>query len=452
MQGDTCTVEADTIIEGDLFAVCRTLIVDGTVRGHVFSIAAAAQITGTIEGSLYLLGGQANFAGDLAGNLNFAGGLLQIAPSATLSGDDSSLTTLSLSTAAAAPIPGSLAGAGYQLILEGNVAREVTYWGTALQIDGAIGGDVNVQVGEEDSSGAPELLTVLRILAPDTRVIAPGIRLSEDTEISGTLTYAAPAEADFGRVLPNPVEYQPVHQVVGLPQSEDLPNELTLWLSRFATELLLTAILGLLLAAFGARFAARTADALAESPGRAALVGVGSFLFTVPFLAMVLVFSLIVIFVLSALRLTPLALTLGFVTSISGIALTSTFLTFGLFIARLIAAYALARALVRRIGSRGTEGERPFALIMLIGVILIALLTSLPSVGWLFSGAASLIGTGAALITLFHGFRPPQPRARPASTGGRTLALPAPPPIADDQTEALGMENLPQGFTWWDDA
>ncbi|MBL8132382.1 MAG: hypothetical protein JNL42_11040 [Anaerolineae bacterium] len=452
LQGDTCTVTADTIIEGDLFALCRTLIVDGVVRGHLYSVSAAAQINGSVEGSVYLLGGQATFAGSFAGNLHFIGGLMQIAPSAQLTAADGSLTALSLSITAAAPVPGSISAAGYQMILNEEVAREVNFWGTALEIDATLSGDVSAQVGSQDVGGAPELLTLLRILAPEMRVVSPGLRLSDDAIITGTLRYSAPTEADFGRTLPNAVEYLPMQPVVTLPQGRDLPDGFTEWFGRFATELLLSIILGLLVAAVGSRLTSRAADTIGAAPGGSLLVGAGSLLLTIPFLAMVLVLSLVVIVTLSALRLPAPAFTAGFVISVLGIGLTSAFVAFGVFLARMVAAYSVGRWLVRRISRRAKEDEQRFALSMLAGIVLIAALMSLPYVGWLFSVAASFLGTGALLLTVYRGFRPaavPPMRQRSARS---SLALPAPPPIVEDTPEAPGMDNLPDGFTWWDES
>ncbi|MCK6578417.1 MAG: hypothetical protein L6Q98_09965 [Anaerolineae bacterium] len=453
LQGDTCTVTADTVIEGNLFALCRTLIVDGVVRGHLYSISAAAQINGSVEGSVYLLGGQAAFAGRFAGNLHFIGGLMQIAPSAQMTAADGSLTALSLSITAAAPVPGSISAAGYQMILNEGVEREVNFWGTALEIDAALNGNVSAQVGSQEVGGAPELLTLLRILAPEMRVVSPGLRLSGDAIIAGTLRYSAPAEADFGRSLPNPVEYIPMQSVVTLPQGQDLPDGFNEWFGRFATELLLSIILGLLVAAVGSRLTSRAADTIGAATGGSLLVGAGSLLLTIPVLAMIIVLSLVVIVALSALRLPAPAFAAGFVISALGIGLTSAFVAFGVFIARMVAAYTVGRWLVRRISRRAKEEEQRFALSMLAGVVLIAALMSLPYVGWLFSVAASFLGTGAVLLTAYRGFRPaaaPTP-LRQRSTRA-SLALPAPPPIAEDAPEAPGMDNLPDGFTWWDES
>lgn len=45
-------------------------------------------------------------------------------------------------------IPGNIAAAGYQLVLNGDVGGEVNFWGSGLAINAAVGGDVDAVVGD----------------------------------------------------------------------------------------------------------------------------------------------------------------------------------------------------------------------------------------------------------------------------------------------------------------
>jgi hypothetical protein len=87
----------------------------------------------------------------------------------------------------------------------------------------------------------------------------------------------------------------------------------------------------------------------------------------------------------------------------------------------------------------------------------LALLFSLPTIGWLLSAVAAFLGLGALLNDLQAQM---DLRRRPQlARGGGQIALPRrsdearhyPPPMLDGGHDAPGMDNLPGGFRWWDD-
>ena len=49
-QGDQCIIEANETVEGNLFALCRTLQIRGTINGDVLGAATEAKISGTASG------------------------------------------------------------------------------------------------------------------------------------------------------------------------------------------------------------------------------------------------------------------------------------------------------------------------------------------------------------------------------------------------------------------
>jgi hypothetical protein len=89
---------------------------------------------------------------------------------------------------------------------------------------------------------------------------------------------------------------------------------------------------------------------------------------------------------------------------------------------------------------------------MLAGVALLAVLFSLPLIGWLFSAVSAFLGLGALLL-IIRG----QVRVIRAAPGSRIRLLPRqkdipeiPPPMIGDSKRPLGMDNLPEGFRWWE--
>ncbi|MCA9896467.1 MAG: hypothetical protein KC615_25975, partial [Anaerolineae bacterium] len=51
-QGNECLVEQGEVVEGNLFALCEDLIIDGTVNGSVLGAALRAVINGDVNGSI----------------------------------------------------------------------------------------------------------------------------------------------------------------------------------------------------------------------------------------------------------------------------------------------------------------------------------------------------------------------------------------------------------------
>ena len=86
-QGDQCMIGANETIQGDLFALCRTLRVEGHVTGNVMGAATDATFSGTIDGDVYVAAGQLDVSGTLGGNLHFGGAVLRILPTAHFASD-----------------------------------------------------------------------------------------------------------------------------------------------------------------------------------------------------------------------------------------------------------------------------------------------------------------------------------------------------------------------------
>jgi hypothetical protein len=96
---------------------------------------------------------------------------------------------------------------------------------------------------------------------------------------------------------------------------------------------------------------------------------------------------------------------------------------------------------------------------LFVGIALLALLSPLPIIGWIINALALFLGLGAVMIGAQSQFRvyrdvgPAVPlRVTPPLLPRRPeVVRPFAPPMMDDHSQSVGMENLPDGFTWWDD-
>jgi hypothetical protein len=186
-------------------------------------------------------------------------------------------------------------------------------------------------------------------------------------------------------------------------------------------------------------------------------VGLLAFIVSFPIAMMTIIFIIVLIVILLFLRFDNLVtalLSVALVGTWSGV--NSLFYFVAIFISRVMVCLLLGRGLLR-LFLRQEEAARLPYLSLVIGAAVLALLTSLPVVGLLISAVAAFLGLGAILITTQAQFRryretmvggPPQPM--PAFAARARLPRPLPMlPDMEDEANAPGMSNLPDGFRWW---
>ncbi|NDJ59708.1 MAG: hypothetical protein GYB67_01205 [Chloroflexi bacterium] len=463
LQGDRCHVETGTNIDGDLFALCQTLLIDGIVAGDLIGAATTAQITGAVEGSVYLLGGRLDTYGTIGQDLHFAGPVLHVHPPTRFTDARSDVLSLSLSTVVEATrLPGGVTAAGYQLRIDGAVGDDVSFQGAALQIDGGVAGDVAASGGDRRSSGVAEAQTLLRLI-PFAEVIDPGLRITAGATVSGQLAYTGPSAGVIEPELPTPplytstLEFAPlVPDAGGLDEGDDFGRQASQYLSRVVREVITLGLIGMVGLLLVPRALQAPQPKLAAMPLRSLRFGALSFVLVLLLLLMVVLLSGLAIFVISLLNLADLTLSsivILVALNASGISLLY-FLA--AFLARIFVCQAIGRRLLRHERLPGT----PF-LQLFIGVVILALLGSLPVVGWVINWAAMFLGLGGLALRV----QAEVAAARDMNSAvARALLLPLtlavgveepprlPPPALDDLDDhpgSPGTDNLPDGFDWW---
>ncbi len=451
VQGDQCVIAPEDHLEGNVYVICRTLVVSGVIDGSLFGGASTIEIDGTVLGSIYLVGGQLDISGEVGGDIHFAGGVIDLKPTAQLSGDHSNLISASLSTMIENPrVPGSVTTIGYQLLIDGAVGREVSFWGSALAIDESIGSDVTATVGDPSSTGVNELRTLFDILPIEITLVNPGLRVGETAMIDGTLRYSGPVEGDIAVELPNPPEFTSFTAQTDFNLSDQisLVDRLHDYASQAIREIVSLALIG----AVGLLLTPRTLQApiysLRVRPLPSLGIGLLTFIISFPIVLIIILFSVALILLLSLLQLGDLAVIAGIIVNILNIGGAGLFYFTAIFVSRVIVCIALGRFMVRVILGERHEGYMTYVS-LLIGVLLLALTASLPYVGWLINALAAFFGLGAILMLIQRQLEvarttPPQEPLHPEQ------ARQLPPPIIEDKPRRPGAENLPKGFDWWE--
>jgi len=462
-QGDQCLVDTSEVIQGNLFALCRTLQIKGTVNGDVLGAATEAKITGKITGDVYLLAGQLEISGEIGQDVNFAGSVLRLLPTAKLDSTTSDLMSLSLSTTVDAGIliPGNITSAGYQLVVNGDVAGEVSFWGSALVINSAVTGDVDAVVGDSQSTGVSQVQTLIVPFGWDVQLIDPGLIVGDKGAITGHLKYSAVTPGMIkgkvsGDMVFTKVAAQPdLNQII----QNDNRNGMQLLVGATIHEFVILILIGLLGLVFLPRQFQVPLRVLQSRTLPSAGMGLLAFIISFPITIVLLILIVLVLIVpLILLQLDSL-----FVFLFSGTVLgawggtASVFYFTAIFISRAIMGLFIGRIIVR--GVIGDDGSQRVAFISLIvGILLLSIVVSLPMIGIIVSAITAFMGLGAILIVINNQMRAlreqvPTPALRMKAMSPlapRVAARQFAPPMLEEGS-GPGMDNLPEGFDWWDD-
>lgn len=462
-QGDTCAIEADEVIDGNLFALCRTLIINGVVDGSVFGAAVNAEINGEIRKDVYIAAGQLDVNGTLGEDLVFGGVVLHIQDATQFATELSDVISIGLSTVidSGVNIPGSITSLSYQLRVLGDVHSEIAFWGSSLMINGHVGGDIEANVGDSlngNSSQVETLLVPLRFLNFDIQLDNPGLVITADATVNGQLEYTAPSPG----VIEGKVGEEPVfRQVITGPdfiQSDLTSEENFTWFSRYITnviqEAITLALIGLLALLLIPNQIQGSLFNIRRRPLSSLGIGILTFILSFTVWIVILLLILLVIFVLLALQLGDLAIISLMTIGVVNIGGAGIFYFIAIYISRVIVSLTLGRLVTMALFSGDGGQQRTAYLSMVIGAVIFGLLTWLPLIGTLIAALSLALGLGAITIMLTRiQFREPS-RPQPSPDWSvlpdiNTTFKPLPPPIIDEHQQGPGMENLPQGFNWW---
>jgi cytoskeletal protein CcmA (bactofilin family) len=451
LQGDQCVVEADETIDGNLFVLCRSLTIDGQIEGNLIGAALDAEINGVIVGDVYLAAGQLDARGALGKDLHFVGPVLSIHPETQFTDDGGDVMSASLSTAVleGARVPGTIVDLGYQLVIEGSVEDEVSFWGSALTIDGRVNGDVDATVGDPATS-VSQLDSVLRELF-GVGVANPGLLVTERSVINGQLSYTGPAEGRIEGTLASEPEFTRIHVLPDLMQ-QDAPRVVSTYVSDVVREFLTLIIVGGIGLALMPRSLQAPIRHLQMRPVPSLSLGLITFILSFPLVFIAVLLSVMVVIVFLLLQLGGLVIIVGVVLGLVNILAASIFYFVAIYVARVIVALAVGQTLIR-MGIGENLYPRVVYLHLLAGVMLLAILYSLPLIGWFLSAVSAFLGLGAMLLVIRGQLRVIRdtPASRIRLLPRLREAPPMPPPMIGDSARPPGMENLPEGFQWWED-
>jgi cytoskeletal protein CcmA (bactofilin family) len=411
--GETIVIDADEVIEDDLYLFANIITINGVVKGDVIAAGNSITVNGVIRGDLIAAGNDVTVNGEVTDDIRFAAYALKLGPKSRI-GDDVIAAGFSLDAAQGSTVGGALALGAYQALLNGHVTEKAVLALGRLELNGVIDGNVQLSVGVTEDAGLPPIYYMSNNVPPVPSVNA-GLNFGPEAKINGALDYTStnlyriPEGVVSGAVTHTelPVSPQDVSQYHPMRETNPLLYRI-LEALRFLVAL---AVIGLLVALVAPGWIRRPAEMIEKRPlpslGWGFLTFIGMF-FTLGLLSLMVIALTILFAALTLGNLAGLSLVLG------GSGFFALLVAFGLvagYLSYLVVGYLSGRWILQRISPALTE--KPYWA-LLLGVLILAVLTAIPFLGSLVSLVVILAGMGAVAILIWERFHPAPAIVAPA--------------------------------------
>ena len=382
--GDRVVIEADEVIDDDLFITGNIVEVNGTVTGDLFATGSEVVVNGQVGGSAFLSGFSMSVSGDVDGSL-YSGAFSLVVERGAQIGRNVYFGGFSLTIEEGSSVGRSVYTGSYQTVIDGDVEGDVNASSSALVISGSVGGDVTGEVSESDTGVG----TVFPGFPGSVPILSPGLDISDSAEIGGDVDVQI-SEID----RPDPGRF--VRRFVGRTARERL--------GEFIAVLLVG---GLLLWLWPAAMLLPQNEAK-EKPLPSAGWGCVS------------VIAVYVLVPIAAVVLFLVALLGGLVTlgqlfsDILGIGGSSLMLFVSAFafvvsiVTKAIVAFLAGRWILERLMSDFSGSSWANFGALALGLVIYEILRVIPFFGWIISVLVTIVGLGAIFLVLRNRYMPPK--------------------------------------------
>jgi cytoskeletal protein CcmA (bactofilin family) len=383
--GNTVVIDADEVIDDDLFVSANTIEVYGTIKGDLFLAGLDVTFEGEVEGNLIIVGQTMQANGDVQGSVYGAGYSLTLEPEMQVA-RNVYFAGFNLMTEDGSTIGRGLYMGGYQALLDGEVANDVSIGGAALEVNGSVGGDVVGTVGDPDSSFNMPIMPDF----PGAVVVErPGLRVSDEAQVEGDVdvTYT---EVDIDAPIPTPRSVVPA------------------LISQFVVdrvgEFIALLLIGGLLLRFWPALMQRAQQEAYRHPLNSA--GWGCLITIIVVVGVPIAFLLVVLLaiiggVFTLGQLFNDILGLG---SAALVLISTAFLSVFSLVTKTVVGYLGGRLILKQLAPKMTPGYWTDFAGLAVGVFVYELVRSIPLLGWFFGIIVILVGLGA----IYHALRTPE--------------------------------------------
>ncbi|HET9587778.1 MAG TPA: polymer-forming cytoskeletal protein [Anaerolineales bacterium] len=400
--GDRVMVASGEVVNDDLYVGAQQFILDGTVNGDLVVFAQTVTINGKVNGDLMTGAQTVAVYGEVTGTIRMAGTVLFVAETAKIGGDIVG-AGYSLEVEPGHAIGRDLIFAGQQVLLAGDVTRNVQVASSALELRGNVGGDVYAEVGDASQINPPFPPTMFM---PQSSIpvpgVKPGLTVASSTNIAGDLHYTQSRELAIpaGVVVGDVIRTAPSIRTVQTPvRVETTADRVETWALGFARHTITLVLIGFFLFWLFPAFMRGLSENLRAKPLPS--LGWGAVAWAAFFFVLLVVIAVTILAAIAfgLLTLTQLTGTVVWLGILALFGLIVGFVLVTTFVAKVVFGAALGKWIFTRFHSPLADHRYwPMVAGVLVTVAVTALL-SFPLIpgflGWLVNLAVVLLGLGA---------------------------------------------------------
>lgn len=390
--GDKVVIEADEVIDDDLYVSADEFTLEGTVNGDLIVFANTVYINGTVNGDLTAAGNTIVINGTVTDDVRTAAAAIQFSEKA-VTGGDVIAASASLETKTGGLIEGDVIYAGAQALLAGSVGDDLRVAVSGLEVRGEIGGDVFAEVADaQDGAPSPSMyINEVKVAIP---TVNSGLTLADEAKINGNLTYTQSADINIpaGVVSGEITRNEPVVDEDMIPTPPTPAQVAANWTFDLLRTIATLAIFGLLLVWLAPAFLKGLTEKLQTQPLPSfgwGVVAYAAFFFALLLIVIVMIVGGILFGIISLGGVTG---TLIWVGILAIFALIVGFVLFTGFGAQILMAWLGGKWILGRFNPALAEHK---VWPLLLGVVLVGILVNLPFVGWLIGFLIMFFGLGA---------------------------------------------------------
>lgn len=387
--GDEIVIGANEIVNDDLYIFASKITIDGTVKGDVIGAAREIVINGKVEGDLNFGAQTIIVNGTVGDDARLGAQAILIGDKAKI-GSDLLAAGSSIEIKAGSTVSGDALVAGEQVLLAGNIGKNVRGAAGAFELRGAVTGDVQIEIGAADDGA----LASRTFMPPNPSIAIPsipvGLTIAESARIDGKLTYTSRGEgkiASGAKVMGGATRQEPPLRT----KTETTPTPVDLALDH-VRRLIALILVGLVLLWLAPAWARQLADTVQAKPLPSLGWGLVAFIAFILCVSVLAVVTLILAIVFGIATLGNLA---GATLLIGGLSLAALVIGFGLYVGyvpQIIVSFLGGRLLLERVQPAWATSR---VIPLVIGVIILVLLTAIPFLGGLIGLIVTLVGLGA---------------------------------------------------------
>ncbi|MEI8132356.1 MAG: polymer-forming cytoskeletal protein [Leptolinea sp.] len=369
-------IPAGSVVDQDVILSGTEIAIDGIVNGDVLALGQIVTVNGTINGSLYSGAEILTVGGKVNGSVYSAGGTLRLRPEAKLERS------------------AFFAGGLLDLQSGSMVTRDLYSLALGAQFNGTIIRDTRAIIGPSELFKAFLSVTGLQMPVITLPVISP---VQNPTPTSSLM---------LASLLPLPgmqFSWEPANHYAAVslpadtPPTDTTPFDWLKWGKAILQTIAELLLLGILLAWFKPNILRDASKSGWQHPWIALFYGLG--VLVISFSALVLAF--IVLMVLGSFFNWASLYVIAWIIWVGGSAAillaAALFVVIFVFLSKLVVAYCIGNWLVEKMTAAANIMH---VLLVTIGVIIYALLASIPSLGWIVSLTVTLYGLGACWLWL----------------------------------------------------